>query len=107
MIMHQEFANISKNKLSSKDAQKFIHQKVNKTEILELYMKQQANTELEDKLKRYKRGQSMGELTNGRRVKKKPRPMIDTVAVPGRSFSNNEVHQMMGEGTILGIPSNT
>jgi len=37
--MHQEFANISKNKLSSKDAQRFIHQKVNKDEIMDFYMK--------------------------------------------------------------------
>lgn len=71
MIMHQEFANISKNKLSSKDAQKFIHQKVNKKEILDNYLKQQANTELEDKLKRYKRGQSMGQMTTGKKSNKK------------------------------------
>lgn len=60
-IMYQEFANISKNKLSSKDAQKFIHQKVNKSEILAEYMNK-ANPEIEEKLKRYKKSQSMGEL---------------------------------------------
>jgi len=53
-IMYQEFANISKNKLSSKDAQKFIHQKVNKSEILAEYMNK-ANPEIEEKLKRYKK----------------------------------------------------
>lgn len=53
--MHHEFNLISKNQLSSRDAQKFIKQQVNKTEILQMYM-QQANPEIEDKLKKYKRG---------------------------------------------------
>jgi len=32
-------------------------------------MKQQANTELEEKLKRYKRGQSMGQMNTGKSKK--------------------------------------
>ena len=36
--MHHEFNLISKNQLSNKDAQQIIKQKVNKSEILELYM---------------------------------------------------------------------
>lgn len=59
--MHHEFNLISKNQLSSRDAQQIIKQKVNKSEILEMYM-QKANPEIEDKLKKYKRGQSMGDM---------------------------------------------
>jgi hypothetical protein len=36
---------------------------VNKSEILAEYMKQQANPELEEKLKRCKKSTSMGELS--------------------------------------------
>lgn len=59
--MHHEFNLIQKNHLSSRDAQHIIKQKVNKNEILEMYM-QKTNPEIEDKLKKYKRGQSMGDL---------------------------------------------
>ncbi|CDW78661.1 UNKNOWN [Stylonychia lemnae] len=81
-IMHHEYNLISKNQLSSRDAQQIIKQKVNKHEILEMYM-QKTNPEIEDKLKKYKRGQSMGDLK-----KNKFRPNKSAAKNPSDNQSN-------------------
>lgn len=68
--MHQEFSIISKNQLSSRDAHQFIHQKVNKDEVIEDFLKKAANPEIENKIKGYKRSTSMVDIKR-RKAKEK------------------------------------
>lgn len=71
-VMHQEFSLIQKNQLSSHmdnkslDAHQLIHSKVDKSELMEMYLKSQ-KTEMEAKLNKYKRGTSMIDMKGGRK----------------------------------------
>ena len=70
VLIHQEFNLLSKNQLSSRDAQAIIHQQVNKNEVMELLFSKTEikDDEMEHKLKKHKRGTSMGEMHKKRKI---------------------------------------